>query len=417
MTIFVLLVQFIYDIITKTKNKKVKIVEEEIQDNGEKIVKSHKEKSVRKIRKEHKISDKEEKKEAKKLAKVQKHLAKKYGKTGNSVNVEKNDNEISNEEPNEFEKQSINTASGKTKQDKVLIVRKVQKGKPLTLKRKIMNLISYALVGIIAIAFGYIAGNFYYANYMDQPNYNIDTSALRDNGEEIYNKLLKTKNTVGIARQDPVEIVVAADYLLTKTTKYQGSVVGAVQPSIGSQQTVRGVKGRDGNRFYVENYSKGMLSIAEKYDYYLDTDKAEVFRVEGGAVKTDSADFGTNPKWTFNKESFIAEYGTAPDSLIIPYVISSKTYIEGSASVNALGGGKFQVKMSLTNDKAVADYAKQVKHMSGLANYPRFERVTVSFVIDSDYRIVSLRYDETYSVTYFGVPAKCVGWLEVNIEY
>ena len=417
MFIFVLLVYFIYDIITKTKQIKVKVVEEEIQENDEKIVKPRKEKSVRRIKKEHKISDKEDKKEAKKLAKVSKHLAKKYGKAESSDENKKDGAETQNGELNEFEKQSINTASGKTKQDKVLIVRKVHKGKPLTMKRKILNLISYALVGVIAIAFGYIAGNFYYANCMDQPNYNFNTSELRDNGEEIYNRLQTTKNTVGIARQNPVEIVVAAEYLMSITTKYKGSVVGAVQPSIGSQQTVRGTKGRDGNHFYVENYSKGMLSIAEKYDYYADTDKAEVFRVEGGAVKTDSADFGTTPKWTFNKAGFIKEYGTAPDSLMIPYVISSKTYIEGSDTVTALGGGKFQVKMALTNDKAVADYAKQVKHMSGLANYPRFERVTVSFVIDSDYRIVSLRYDETYKVTYFGVPATCVGWLEVNIEY
>lgn len=417
MFIFVLLVYFIYDIITKAKQIKVKAVEEEIQENDEKIVKPHKEKSVRKIKKEHKISDKKEKKETKKLARVQKHLAKKYGKTKSHDENDINGEKTLNAEPDEFEKQSINTASGKTEQDKVLIVRKVQQGKPLTMKRKILNLISYALVGVIAIAFGYIAGNFYYANYMDQPNYNFNTSELRDNGEEIYNRLQTTKNTIGIARQNPVEIVVAAEYLMSITTKYKGSVVGAVQPSIGSQQTVRGTKGRDGNHFYVENYSKGMMSIAEKYDYFTDTDKAEVFRVEGGAVKTDSANFGTKPTWTFNKASYIEEYGTAPDSLMIPYVISSKTYIEGSDTVTALGGGKFQVKMSLTNDKAVADYAKQVKHMSGLANYPRFERVIVSFVIDSDYRIVSLRYDESYSVTYFGVPAKCVGWLEVNIEY
>ena len=391
-------------------------MKKDIQENNEEIVKTHKQKSVRKIRKEHKISDKEEKKEAKKLAKVQKHLAKKYVKKEQEENVQNGENRSLENQPNEFEKQSINTSSGKTKQDKVLIVRKVQKGKPLTRKRKILNLISYALVGLIAIGFGYIGGNFYYANYMDQPNYNFNTSELRDNGKEIYERLVSTKNTIGIARQDPVEIVVAADYLLSTTTKYKGAVVGAVQPSIGSQQTVRGVKGRDGNHFYVENYSKGMLSIAEKYDYFTDTDKAEVFRVEGGAVKTDTADFGEKPTWTFNKASFIEEYGTAPDSLIIPYVISSKTYIPGSAVVTPLGG-KYQVKMSLSNDKAVAEYAKQVKHMSGLANYPRFERVTVSFVIDSDYRIVSLRYDETYSVTYFGVPAKCVGWLEVNIEY
>lgn len=390
-------------------------MEEEFETDDTAPAKKRKEKSVCKIRKEHKISEKEEKKETKKLAKTQKHLAKKFG-TVSGENKETDDNgAIQNEEPNEFEKQSINASSGKTKQDKVLIVRKKKDEKPMTMKRKILNWISYALVGIIAIGFGYIGGNFYYANYMDQPNYNFDSSELRDNGEEIYNRLVADGKTPD--RENAVEVIVAAEYLLSKTTKYTGSVVGAVQPSIGAQQTVRGTKGRDGNHFFVQNYSKGMMSIAEKYDYFADTDTAEVFRVEGGAVKTDSADFGTKPTWTFNKESFMAEYGTAPDSLIIPYTISSKTYIVGSESVTPLGGGKYQVKMSLTNDKAVSDYAKQVKHMSGLANYPRFDRITVSFVVDTSYRILSLRYDEAYTVTYFGVPAKCVGWLEVLIEY
>lgn len=391
-------------------------MEKEFETEDEFFPKKRKEKSVRKIKKEHKISEKEEKKQTRKLAKTQKHLAKKFGKNS-SENITENQsqNVLQNQEPNEFEKQSINASSGKTKQDKVLIVRKKKGEKPMTMKRKILNWISYALVGIIAIGFGYIGGNFYYANYMDQPNYNFNSAELRDNGQEIYNRLVSDGKTLD--RENAVEIVVASEYLLSNTTKYTGSVVGAVQPSIGSQQTVRGVKGRDGNRFFVENYSKGMLSIAEKYDYYSDTDKAEVFRVEGGAVKTDTADFGTTPTWTFNKASFIEEYGTAPDSLIVPYTISSKTYIVGSESVTPLGAGKYQVKMSLTNDKAVSDYAKQVKHMSGLANYPRFDRITVSFVIDSSYRILSLRYDESYTVTYFGVPAKCVGWLEVSIEY
>ena len=389
-------------------------MEEEFETEDIVPVKKHKEKSVRKIIKKHKINEKEEKKETQKPAKTQKHLAKKFGAVSNG-NKKTDNSDLQNEELNEFKRQSINASSGKTKQDKVLIVRKKKDEKPMTMKRKILNWISYALVGIIAIGFGYIGGNFYYANYMNQPNYNFDSSELRDNGEEIYNRLATDGKTPD--RENAVEVIVAADYLLSKTTKYTGSVIGAVQPSIGSQQTVRGTKGRDGNHFYVENYSKGMLSVAEKYDYYADTDKAEVFRVEGGAVKTDTADFGTNPTWTFNKESFIAEYGTSPDSLMIPYTISSKTYIVGSESVTPLGGGKYQVKMSLTNDKAVSDYAKQVKHMSGLANYPRFERVTVSFVVDTSYRILSFRYDESYTVTYFGVPAKCVGWLEVSIEY
>lgn len=375
--------------------------------------KKRKVKSVRKIKKEHKISNKEDKKKAKKLVKSQKNIAKKFGEKvskNTSNNIEENVSE--NFELNEFETQSINTQSGKTKQQKVLIVRKV-KDKPMTKKRKISNFISYVLVGIIAIGFGYIGGNFYYSNYMDQPNYDFDTNALRDDAKAIYDRI----SGLDIAKQKPIEIIVASEYLLNQTQNYKGTATGVIQPSIASAQTVRGVKGRNGNHYFVENYSKGLLSIAEKYDYYADRDEAIVYHAEGGNVNIDSANFPSSPSATYTKQTYSEEYGTPPDGVMIPYIISSKTYIPGTDSVKALGDGTYQVTMSLSNDTSVSQYVKQMKHMSGLANYPRFSKIVVSFVIDSSYRILSLRYDESYTVTYVGVPAKCTGWLEVSIEY
>lgn len=389
-------------------------MKEEIQNIDEKSTKKRKGKSLRKIKKEHKESLKEENKKVKKLSKKQKHIAKKYGqefsKKGEPRDVFAD--VFLNEETNEFEKKSINTSSGKTKQEKVLIVRKA-KAEPMTKKRKIMNLLSYVLVGVFAIGFGYVAGNFCYANYMDKPNYNFNTSALRDDGEEIYNRI---KNQA-IGTQNPVEVIVGAEYLLNQQTKYVGTVNGMVKPSLGTNQTVRGVKGRDGNHFYVENYSNGILPIAEKYDYYSDKNEALVYRVEGkGKVSENSANFKDTPTWKFNRESFMDEYGIAPDGLIIPYIISSKTVIDGTAKIESLGGDKYQVSMQLLKDKSVADYVKQVKHMSGFSDYPNFKSVRVSFVIDSSYRILSVRYDETYSVIY-GLVVSCSAWLEITMNY
>lgn len=389
-------------------------MKEEIQNIDEKSTKKRKGKSLRKIKKEHKISLKEENKKVKKLSKKQKHIAKKYGQEFSKKGEPKDvfADVFLNEETNEFEKKSINTSSGKTKQEKVLIVRKA-KAEPMTKKRKIMNLLSYVLVGVFAIGFGYVAGNFYYANCMDKPNYNFNTSELRDNGEEIYNRI---KNQA-IGTQNPIEVIVGAEYLLNQQTKYVGTVTGMVKPSIGTNQTVRGVKGRDGNHFYVENYSNGILPIAEKYDYDSDADVANVYRVEGkGKVSENSANFKDTPTWIFNRESFMEEYGIAPDGLIIPYIISSKTVIDGTAKIQSLGGGKYQVSMQLLKDKSVADYVKQVKHMSGFSDYPNFKSVRVSFVIDSSYRILSVRYDETYSVIY-GLVVNCSAWLEITMDY
>lgn len=388
-------------------------MEEEIQ-NEEVVSTKRKSKSVRRIKKEHKETKKEEKKKVKKLSKKQKHIAKKFGeKQLTKVPSDVFSDAFVDGEPNEFEKKSIDVSSGKTKQEKVLIVRKTKE--PVTRKRKILNLLSYALVGIFALGFGYVAGNFYFANYMNKPNYNFNTAELKYTDaekEEIYNRI----STKAIATQNPIEIIAGAEYLLSQQQKYIGNVVGSVKPSISSAQTVRGVKGRDGNHFYVENYSKGILPIAEKYDYYSDTDTALVYRVEGKGVSIDSANFKDTPTWTFNKESFSEEYGISPTGMIIPYIISPQTVISGTETIESVGDGKYRVSMQLLKDKSVVEYVKQVKHMSGFSDYPNFKSVRVSFVLDSSYRILSVRYDETYSVIY-GLVVDCVAWLSIDISY
>lgn len=378
-----------------------------------------KEKSVKKIKKERKLSEKAERKETKKLAKKQKQMAKKYNKKSQDAVEKQEANSLAQPEINEFEKKSINAKDGKTKQEKVLIVRRAEHGKPMTKKRKILNFISYALVGIIAIAFGYIGGNFYYVNYMDKPNYDFDTSLLKDDGEQVYNSIkLKTPD-----RCTPIQLFVATEYCLSNTENYQTNVVGSVIPSIAKAQTVRGVKGRNGNVYFVENYSKGMVSVAEKSFYDITTKTAEVYEARDNAVKTDSATFPSSPSKTYTLEEYLKEYGTSPTNPVIPYVVSSKTYIVGSESFKNLESNKYEISFALTKDTAVADYVKQVKHMSGLANYPKFKSVMVKAVIEYDataqykYKFVSLRYDEKYTVNYFGVSADCTGWLENTFVY
>ena len=199
---------------------------------------------------------------------------------------------------------------------------------------------------------------------------------------------------------------------------YRADVSGEVQPSIGSKQSIKGVKGRNGNEVYLENISKGMMSVAEKYSYSISDKKADIYRAEGGAiVDMSTVNYSENPTWVMTEEEFLNEYGTAPDNPCIPYIVSSKTYIPGSESVRSLGDGTFEIKFNLAKDSSVVDYVKQIKHMSGLASYPTFKSVSITAIIDSDFRFISLYYEENYTVTYFGVPAKCDGWVKLDISY
>ena len=361
-----------------------------------------KDKSVRKIKREHKQALKEKKKAEKKLAKKRDKVDKKLGQ--NEIKIK--------QDPAE----EVNLATERTKQQQVIIVRRAEKGRPVTKKRKILNLLSYALVGFVAIVFGYFGGNYYYTNFMNNVDYSkFEASALRDDEEAVYNDVISRLTP---DRSTAVQLFVAAEYKLKQTEKYHAAVSGEVQPSIGSKQLISGEKGRDGDNVYLENISKGMMSIAEKYTYSVSEKQATIFHAEGGAiVDMSTVNYPDNPSWVMSEDEYLSEYGTAPDNPCIPYIVSSKTYITGTDSVRSLGAGKFEIKFNLLKDSSVVNYVKQIKHMSGLASYPTFKSIEVTAVIDSEFRFVSIYYEESYTVVYFGVPAKCDGWIRLDITY
>jgi len=63
------------------------------------------------------------------------------------------------------------------------------------------------------------------------------------------------------------------------------------------------------------------------------------------------------------------------------------------------------------------NYVKQMKHMSELGNYPSFAFIDVEFVLDDEFRFVSISIKEEYTVTYFGVPAKCSAAMQQVFTY
>ena len=360
-------------------------------------------KSLKKLKKEHKIAQKEEKKANKKLKRKQKKIDKKLADKKEVVIQDDPAKDADNE-------------SKKTVQNKILIVRKTEKGKPVTRKKKILNLLSYALVGVFAIIFGYFGGNFYYANFMDKVDYSqFDTGNLRDDEQAVYSSV---KARLTPDRSTAIQLFVAAEYQLKLTENYHATVSGEVQPSIGSKQLVSGKKGRNGDEVYMENISKGMMSIAEKYSYSITNKSADIYHADGNAiVDMSTVNYSGSPTWVMSEEEYLAEYGVSPDNPCVPYIISSKTYIPGTDSVTSLGDGTFEIKFNLVKDASVVNYVKQIKHMSGLSSYPTFKWISVKAVIDSDFRFVSLYYEENYTVTYFGVPANCDGWLKLEITY
>lgn len=383
---------------------------------GEKI----KNKSVKRLKREHKAKDKKSQVESKKLEKQKKKVEKKlsnHAPSAQSVTLSKTnlESEGDKQRVDEFDtEQLVEGGDNNSEQQKVLIVRKTEKGNPVSLKRKVLNFISYALVGIIAVFFGYFAGNFYVANVLNKVDYSaFSESSLRDDGASVYSQIISSGRTPD--RCSAVELFVAGEYLLGQQNAYRAEVRGEVQPSIGSTQSVWGYKSKNGSVFEVENVSKGMLSVAEYSIYNADSGLAEIYAAS--KITNTSAEYPTTPTSVMTYEEYRKEYGASPESPCVPYIVSSKTVVSGTESVTSRGDGTYQISFALATDSSVINYIKQVKHMSGLKDYPTFRSIIVTAIIDSDLRLSYIRYDESYTVVYFGVMATCVAWLENTITY
>lgn len=372
---------------------------------GEKI----KKKSVRKLKKEHKKAKKEENKESKKQNKKKVKIDKKL--QGETVLFKSKT--VSGDVEGDTNSLEITKNGLVEDKEKVLIVRKADKEKPISKKRKLFNLISYFLVGFVAVFFGYIAGNFYVANFMNKVDYSAFTeeNLIATNAQEIYNKAKQD----GVMQTSAIDLFVAAEYYLNNRDKYNSSIKGEIQPSIGSVQSIWGTKNKNGNIFEVESVSKGMLALGEKYTYDLTNQTATIYKAS--SIDTNKATYPDNPTWVMTYDEFREEYGTAPEKPCIPYIISSKTLVEGSGNVIQEGVGKYKITFMLTTDSSVINYIKQVKHMSGLKDYPTFKNIMITAYINDDLEFLDIRFDESYTVMYFGVMATCSGFVEVNFSY
>lgn len=381
-----------------------------------------KKKSVKKIKKEHKARAKTEKKETKKIESKKKKIDKKLdkkavkyeAKTLSNAKAIESGEDKNRVDSNVEDMPEVKISEAKNNIDeKILIVRKIEQ--KMSFGRKVLNLLSYALVGVVAVLFGYFAGNFYYANVMSKVDFSqFNEQTLRDDAKEVYNNVLGK----GIGNASAVEIFVASEYVLSLEEHYSASCVGSVKPGSFTEQTVRGIKSRNGNIVESSNISRGLMKVAEKYVYNIDTQTADIYHVEGEKITgVDTADFGTTPTSVLNYDEFRTEIGTAPENPLIPYIVSSKTFVEGSESVKSIGLGRYEISFMLKPDSSVLNYVQQVKHMSGFEDFPTFKAVKVTAVVDSNLKFQSIRYDETYSVLYAVALVECIGYLEQTISY
>lgn len=293
------------------------------------------------------------------------------------------------------------------------------------------NILNFLLVGIIGIGTGLFLGSWYsYAFLSSSVDYsNISEATLRDDIDEIFKKAIKKnkitdsdkENWVSTAKSQGVtpknlttyENIALAEYNLENAQSYAVTGTGLVDTVV--KQTVYSAKYYDGNQYVFENISKSsMVTVANCF--VLNKGANLVSTIAGNNVTETSANW-TGSKTEITTSEFSDKNGVLPNK-VIPYIVSSKTVTSSSeiteTTVNGIKQYKFSVNLDSIN--SVIHYVRQVKQTGGLSDYPTFNDIKLTFVIDENWNFVSFDVVENYRVVYAGLKPKCTGTLNLTFK-
>ena len=270
-------------------------------------------------------------------------------------------------------------------------------------------------VSISAVVAGFFVGNAISFSLRKKPNYNFDVSAYTESISDLaYSQKDLPTDRVG------TDAFIIASHLLSCKKYYNISGSGVVETgfgNIGSLYIWGNAKKENGTiHTSLVTYNKMMkkYQVGLMYDFDIANDKLVFYY---GTGHSDGSATWKEPE-TLTSAEYKKEWGLSPDSFFT-YTISSKTATTNEKpKTKILNGEKlYEYKIILDNELAVSNYAKQIKKMSELDNYPVFSLIEFSFVVNDAFEIKSVSIHERYSVYLYGMLANCDGNLSYTFEY
>ena len=229
--------------------------------------------------------------------------------------------------------------------------------------------------------------------------------------------------------QSPSDLTPAQNFLLAEYNTLNSDyfhIVGTGEVNVKAfgipiSQTVYSEKNFDGNTYTFESISEGTMplgtcSVMEKPSSANSNPSVMLFSSEqpytseGGTI-ADNAVWGDYQ--TYSQEEYINLAGGTPNS-IQTYIISDKTIIssnDSSAITYDAETGYYSFTIELNPITSVLNYVKQVQQTSGLDSAPTFSSISQTITIDSEWNLVSISIEESYSLMYGPAAASCEGTL------
>ena len=279
---------------------------------------------------------------------------------------------------------------------------KKEKSKKFEFNKK--SIICLVLISIFGILSGIFAGNFFIGG--DKVDYSAYSEVeLRDDVATLSNKV-GSKLPSSFKNYEIFEI---AEYRMFSHGNFFVAGTGKVE-TIASQK-ISSSKGYENGVYFKESLSAGVKNVGERV-YYKEGENATVY----GASKINKSEMTATYKSAEQKTyDEICEINGVPIDKFVGYIVSSKTVLNQGAPVTKItlddGSNGYKFEIQLEPILSVLNYVKQMKHISDLASFPVFKDITLTVVVDDQFRFRQIDTLENYTVNYMGIDASCKGTL------
>ena len=204
---------------------------------------------------------------------------------------------------------------------------------------------------------------------------------------------------------------VLAQYKAEQANSYIAEGYGSVF-TMGIKQGLYSAKKFNGQRYTFESISLGMVS-AVMCDSYVKGSNT-VTSYTGKNATENSATWEKEGDYTIDK--FKEKAGNMPNA-VQPYIISDKTIINSSEITYNNETDQYSFEIELDKVTSVINYARQVRRTGGLGADPEFYNIKQTIVIDSDWNLVQIIVEESYSAVAFGMKVSCQGTLTMDYKF
>ena len=164
------------------------------------------------------------------------------------------------------------------------------------------------------------------------------------------------------------------------------------------KQDIRGCTIKNGDKYFEESVSKSsMVSLANRMFQEGKNTNISLYSANKGTIEisdtTPQAEYSESNLIAYSADDYKKDFGKTLDEMFI-YIVSEETVL--NPATQKVEGG-YIIDVDLHTDWGTANYKKQMVSVSDLDAKPKFEKVHLTFNLNSDLTLKKITIDEKYT--------------------